>query len=305
MTTEIYNLQKNQPVVWYHQDPTKSNKYCLYCGSVVGKGAETDSNKEHLIGRKFVPKGKFDEGKEFNFIFRSCRKCNQNKAKLERHVSSVTIFNSSARLKDADVNKVAIRKGNKDYHPDKTGTLIKNSDDKFEFSFGKFIRLDAISPPQFNQDYVSELASYHIQGLFSLITSKNPSIAIGTRLLRRDYISTFNFYHKQDWGNQQLLEISKRVIKWDCPARLVTADGFFKAILKINRNDQDWFWALEWNKYLRVIGSISISKTGLNIFDRLPQLEWKYLNKSDNQIFRYREDIPLTNEDYLFAVVAE
>ena len=65
--------------------------------------------REHLIGREFVPAGAFDGGRKFNFIFRTCEHCNGKKAEFERHVSSVTLFRSPARAEDERIDARAAR----------------------------------------------------------------------------------------------------------------------------------------------------------------------------------------------------
>ena len=50
-------------------------------------------------------------GMAFNFIFRACRECNACKAHAERHVSSVTLFNSPGRQDDERAQEAALRKG--------------------------------------------------------------------------------------------------------------------------------------------------------------------------------------------------
>lgn len=47
-------VKKNQPVSWYHKDQSKSNQFCLYCGTFLGEGSNVSSDKEHLIARSFV-----------------------------------------------------------------------------------------------------------------------------------------------------------------------------------------------------------------------------------------------------------
>lgn len=298
----VFNFQSNQPTVWYHKVPVKSNKHCLYCGRIVGENSELKSNKEHLIGRNFVPKGKFKTGQEFNFIFRGCKICNRQKGKLERHISSITIFNSPSRLKDSKVNKIALRKGNQDYHPDKSGTKIKNSSEGLDLKFNKFLKFSALGPPQLNPSYVKRLSVYHIKGLFSLITSNNPLETEGTKIIPSEQILFFNFFNQRDWGNKQLQEVTSRVKNWPCPARIITADSFFKAIFKISEDHENWFWALEWNKYLRIIGGINATGNTPSIFKNLPSLNWKYVVNINGEKFRYRKETALNHEDELFKL---
>ena len=93
-------------VSWHHYNPELSNACCLYCGQLVTGTDAVQSDKEHLIARNFVPLGSMD-GHPFNFIFRACRACNARKAAAERHVSSITLFNSPGRATDSRANTAA------------------------------------------------------------------------------------------------------------------------------------------------------------------------------------------------------
>lgn len=79
-------------VGWYHDADDRSNRHCLYCGRDVTKASSISWNKEHLIGRSFVPTGTMGVT-TFNFIFRACEECNARKAVAQRHLSSVTLIN--------------------------------------------------------------------------------------------------------------------------------------------------------------------------------------------------------------------
>lgn len=117
----IFRHKQKQPVSWFHKKPSESNQYCLYCSTFVGDGASIRSDKEHLIGREFVPTGSLNVGNRFNFIFRACEQCNNEKSNIERHISSISIFNRPARYESEEINSLAVRKASKDYHPNKKG----------------------------------------------------------------------------------------------------------------------------------------------------------------------------------------
>jgi len=306
----IFRYKNNQPVNWFNRAQSKSNQYCLYCGQLVGDGSTRKSNKEHLIGRDFVPTGEFGGGDSFNFIFRACKECNDEKSAVERHISSVTLFNSPARASSPTHNELAERKASKDYHPSKKGTLIKNSGDQFNIAgtFGPAnISFGVSGPPQANPDYIKFLAFRHIQGFFSLITSQNPLTVEGTSLLS----SKFFFHHSScsyaDWGNPQLVEIMKRARDIPCYANITTANGFFRAIMRRSRDELgEWFWALEWNKSLRIVGAIAQPEILPNIFRDLPDFKWTDLGMQDGAKTRMREEIPLRPEhDLLFDAQIE
>ena len=164
--------EKNQPIVWFNKNLEKTNQHCLYCGVFVGVDSEVSSNKEHLVGRQFVPLGSFQNGNQFNFIIRACERCNKRKSEIERHVSSVTMMNAIPKLDKAEYIDRAISKASSDYHPAKQGVLVKDASDKhvFKLNSGSLrLKIEAISPPQVVLQYIYELSFYHVQGLFSLI----------------------------------------------------------------------------------------------------------------------------------------
>lgn len=202
--SKIFRYKNNQPVTWFNRSLSRSNQYCLYCGRLVGEGAVLESNKEHLIGRGFVPVGEFGSGDLFNFIFRACKKCNDEKSVLERHISSVTIFNSPVRSISQFHDNLAKHKASKDYHPTKQGILIKDSRDQFNIT-GKLgstnLSFGIFGPPQADPEQIQLLAFRQVQGIFSLITSRNPLSTEGTMLLDLKYFYFHGSYVYLDWGN--------------------------------------------------------------------------------------------------------
>lgn len=306
---EIYKYKKNQPVVWFNKSLSKSNQHCPYCWRFVGEGSTIESNKEHLIGREFVPTGAFGNGDRFNFIFRACKECNEEKSIAERHISSVTLLNTPERASSQALNDLAQRKAEKDCHPAKKGTLIKDAGDDFKLSakFGSAnLSLTMSSPPKAVQRHIELLALRHIQGIYSLIASQDPTTIDGTSVLDSSYFHLYESYVHLDWCNPRLLEIMKRVQEIPCYANVTTANGFFKAIMRRKKDDSGewWFWALEWNKSLRVIGTIAFPENPSDIFVNLPELEWKPLGTRNNgaRTLSCREYRPLTPEiDMLFA----
>lgn len=302
----IFKDKQNQPVNWFHRQPGKSNQYCLYCGSFVGDGANIKSNKEHLIAREFVPSGTLEGGKSFNFIFRACEQCNTEKSNIERHISSVTIFNSPSRYESGEINLLAIRKASKDYHPNKQGVLVQDAFDKHKLVFDENqnfkLSFDFVSPPQANLSYIKLLAFMHIQGIFSLITTINPLEASQTNLLSSKYFFFFGAFNNADWGNPQVLTAIERAKEWPCYANIDSANGFFKVIMRRNKGtDGEWFWALEWNKSYRVLGGIFHPEQTPTAFRDLPPLIWQELGVHGGKSTRRREEISINEEqDTLF-----
>lgn len=304
----VHKYKNNQPIIWFNRKKEKSNQYCLYCGIHVGVNSKESSNKEHLIARQFVPTGAFQDGKQFNFIFRACEVCNSRKAEIERHISSVSMLNGIPNQENPEYIDRAKSKASKDFHPMKPGVLVKDAFDKhvFNCNFGPMkISFKSTSPPQLSEKYIQELSFYHIQGFFSLLTSKNPEITSGTKLLPEKNIWFHASYNHGDWGNAELIEIEKRINKLRCYANINTADDNFKALMcHSTENPTYWFWALEWNKHLRVVGGIYSSNQCPPIFESLPKQKWKSLGKgSDGAKHSIKEEMPLAKEDdTLFSI---
>jgi hypothetical protein len=100
-----------------------------------------------------------------------------------------------------------------------------------EFAYGSLLmKFGLTSLAQANPQDVQLLASYHIQPLFSLVTTEDCRVPSKMRLLPEVQLSYFGHYVFQDWGNPLLIEIANRTEGWPCPANVSAADGYFKAI---------------------------------------------------------------------------
>jgi hypothetical protein len=131
----------------------------------------------------------------------ACERCNGEKAEVERHVSSVTLFRSPARAEDERTDARAAHKAGRDYHPDKKGVLVQDAGGQHDLQFGPSISFGLVSPPQLNGSYVNRRALHHVQGLFSLLTSADPRDPQRTRLLPPDQCWVLGHYNHSDWGN--------------------------------------------------------------------------------------------------------
>ncbi len=299
MTEPAFRIgrQTGHTISWYASSLEASNACCIYCGAYLRGPHPPESDKEHLIARRFVPKDTLN-AQPFNFIFRACRPCNARKAVAERHVSSVTLFNSPSRFEDVRTNIAALRKGEGDFHPKMKGVLIKDAhkDLSVAYSFGPAsMRFGMVAPPQLDQNLAGEVAFSHIQGLFALVCTEDYRDPQKMRLLPEDQFNWYDWYTYNDWGNPQATEIADRVRNWECLANINSADGYFKAIMRYS--DEGWFWALEWNRQLRLFGGINGSR--MKLFEGLPNEEWIPTPKG-----RMRQQVPLDpKDDRLFAGV--
>jgi len=183
--SQVFRWKNNQPIVWYRKNKANSNQFCLYCGRFIGEKSDLISNKEHLIGRDFVPRGSLTDGTQFNFIFGACKECNEHKAKYEQFISTFSLFNALAQIKNDEQTSRVLKKA-RDHHPVQKGTPICESSGEANMMFkgGSFsLTINSVFPPQTPPEYIKNLAFFHIQALFSLSTSINPLEAAGTRLL--------------------------------------------------------------------------------------------------------------------------
>jgi hypothetical protein len=262
----VFRWRDRQPVVWYHRRPERSNQQCLYCSRFVGPGSTIESDCEHLIGKNFVPTGTL-RGDSFNFHFRACCRCNREKSAAEDHVSSVTLFTSPARAEDAAVNALAERKAARSIHPTQrgpNGERVPVQDAYVETTLrgewmpgsGIGVTVSFVGPPQLHHPLVHLLVRCHVQGFFSLITSRDPTRPETTHLLLPEECFIYREYAHSDWGNAELCELTRRTAGWPCLGQIYTADGYFRAKFKrAGGPGTEWFWALEWNKTVRVVGS--------------------------------------------------
>lgn len=298
--SDVYGFRSwQQPISWYHQDKTKSNHACLYCGESLVHPSETPSDKEHLIARKFGPPST-SEGRGFNFIFRCCRECNAEKADAERHVSAVTLWTNPARRSDESINSRAVHKASREYHPE--GGLVQDArtEHSVSLSIGGVLnfKFNYTGPPRLDDAAVHLLASRQVQALFSLVTSDDPRERGGLTLLPRKWIYRFGRYFLHtDWGNPQVVEITKRTLHWESQVLISTANGALKAILKCSPDERSgWFWALEWNRSTRVLGAICDPDSLPAWLRDLPELDWRLLPEG-----RSRREVPIAPaEDLLF-----
>ena len=296
----VFRLRDKQPVVWFHRSLARSNQFCLYCARPLGDGA-IKSDREHVIGRSFVPDGSFGDGKAFNFIFRACANCNAEKANAERHVSSVTLFLSPGRS-DASIDELARRKATRDFHPVERGKLVSEVRSETSFTLGGHglsATVGLVGPPQLDPMAVKVLAFRQTQAFFSLVTSTDPLRAEGTRLLPADHWWFVGYFFHADWGNSWLLELARRVRGWPRHVNIVSAEGYFRALLVRDETGLGgWLWAFEWNKSLRVIGGIGRPEAQPRVFNDLPDLGWKAVEPGT----RIRAERALTSgDDDLFA----
>lgn len=296
---DAFRARGNGPIVWFRRNRKQSNHFCLYCGRFVGPGSEASSDREHLVGRNFVPRGQL-HSTSVNFVFRACRKCNAAKGEAERHVSTLTLFRSPSRVTDPLVDQIAAHKASRDYHPLENGKLVADAFVNQELVVPTVLgtmKLTLVGPPQLDWRSVCFLAVRQIQALYALVTTVDPRIADLSRILPPDNVIVFGYYNTADWGNPQVLELARRTEEWDCPLRMVTAEGYFRAVLKRAEDaDGGWFWGLEWNQSLRVFGAIGDPEDPPSwLVSDLPDAGWENAG-----VARFRREVAIKEDEDAF-----
>jgi hypothetical protein len=80
------------------------NSICPYCRRDF---TETEATKEHVVGRRLVPRGSLHQG--WNLILRACQKCNRLKSALEDELSAVTMHPPLIGPADIDTAIAAVK----------------------------------------------------------------------------------------------------------------------------------------------------------------------------------------------------
>lgn len=279
-----------------HQySPTKliklSNITCPYCG--VEFRAGIDLNEDHVIGRKFVPKGSL--AKQWNLVLLVCVSCNNDKSVLENEISAITLQpNAFGEFASADplVSVEARRKGTTKSH--RTGKPVRVSNESSIRTWpifpGVTTTLKFTGPPQADRDRVYTLAHYHVAAFFYLITYDQST--------KRGVYWPGNFSpimetSKGDWGNVTMRAFMAQTRTWQERLIGTAANGYFRIMMRRHpENAPVWAWAVEWNRSRRVIGFCGEDESVDRAIAALPTPKWHTLPGE-----RFRLDEPLNAED--------
>lgn len=297
---EVGMLEKILSDINNNKSVRLNNVTCTYCGVDI---TQNNDSKEHVIGRKFVPKGSFDN--QWNLIVQACKICNGKKSDLENDISAITL--ELCRKFNRDVQEVVIvdskRKSNNCFSR-QTKRLIKDSliSGEVTIPFGKGVEMKFgyQAPAQLDEHRCFELARYHLMAFFYFITFNDQTKKGG--FWQEGYHPAFQA-HYPDWGNIEQISFMNEVRDWEPRWKGVTANGFFKIIIKKHPSKKCWSWALEWNKSYRLVGFFGCRKTAQKIVDNIPHLQWKELNDEQECKKYYRDEKMLaTHDDILFKI---
>ena len=272
-----------------------NNDTCVYCGTVLTQ----DMSKEHVIGRRFVPKGKLQGS--WNLIVKACKPCNGKKSDLEDDISAITMqpdaYGRHGHDDEATASE-AERKAQSSYSRYTKKTVKDSQENKtVEMPFGQVgtASFNFLAPPQVEPERLFGLARFQLMGFFYWITFDTSS--------RRGGFWPGGFFPgpavpRSDWGNPVHRAFMDAVVQWEPRVLACTADGFYKIAMRRYPDADCWSWALEWNKSLRLVGFFGDAQAAQGIASRFPKLEFHTVTQG----WSLRRETPLDeSEDRLFA----
>lgn len=277
-----------------------NNVTCPYCGGELDRKSAT---KDHVVGRRFVPKGTLDGG--WNLILRACKECNSGKADLEDDLSAITMQPDAAGVHATDDVRLvaeASRKARKSVSR-RTGKTVAKSRETmtFKMPFGANVEFTftAIAPPQVREERAFGLARLQLAAIFYFVTY-NYETKLGGFWPGSFY--PLSVARKSDWGNEHLRTFSEQVKHWEPRFIGTLANGYFRGALRRHPNAMAWSWALEWNQSHRVAGFLGELAPVQALVDEHALLDPRQLAMSGNDNTRYRTEVPLQEDtDALFA----
>ena len=278
------------------------NCACVYCASILTKA---NISREHVIGRRFVPKGKLHG--QWNLIVNACRACNAQKADLEDDISAITLQPDAwGRYGHEDSSAIADaqRKAN-DARSRLTKKPVKDSHEQLRLSGslgpGVHLSFQFTAPPQIDDRRAFELARLQLVAFFYMQTYNRETRRGGYWL--HGYHPVFQAA-RGDWGNPLMMAFMRTVENWDCRLVGVTADGFFKVVTRKHPSAETWAWAVEWNHSRRLIGFFGERGPAQQIVSSFPKLQAQTIYQTSNESLAYRGETSLSeDEDTMFWVV--
>lgn len=268
------------------------NKTCPYCGIELN---EENSTKEHVIGRKFVPKGSLENS--WNLILKACSKCNNHKSDLEDDISAITQI-EAASLEKLEGRKQEIRKKAENSYSRRTKKSVLKSIENFTipFSLGEGINatLSIIANRQIDDDRAKELSIMYLRAFFYLLTYQEDE-CIG-----HFWPGAYIYLKKSDrsnWGNAINKQFLAIIEKWELRFNGIAADYNFKCNIRKNIDLECWSWALEWNQNTRIIGFLGNEKSIRELILKFKPEEYGIITNSNNETIKIIKDTPLLDQD--------
>ncbi len=276
-----------------------NNVTCVYCGSALVPSTAT---KEHVIAKRFVPVGKLHQN--WNLIVRACRPCNNQKSDLEDDIAAITMAPDAAgrhAIDDAALKAEASRKSANSVSRRTRKPVAQSAEQiNFKMPFGPAVfTADFTAPPQLDDQRVFHLARLQLSAFFYWVTY-DTSTRAGRFWQQGCYLLEYTI--RADWGNERMRGFADAVRTWEPRVLGITAEGFFKVIIRRHPNPMTalWAWALEWNHNYRIIGFFGDAAAAREINAALPKLKgMKTYPAPNGGFFSVRQHVELTEADDL------
>jgi hypothetical protein len=275
-----------------------ANRTCVYCATELTSRGFT---KDHVIGRRFVPKGVLNG--QWNLIVRACDACNHAKSDLEDDISAITLQADAwgqhpiyDPRRDAEARRKARSKSRR------TNKSVGQSAEHFNigspFGPGAEMTFGFTSPPQLDEDRVYRLCLMQSQAFFYWITYNKTS---GRGGFWPGGFFPLDCSVRSDWGNRLHESFMETVSNWELRVQATGADGNFKVAIRKRPAAESWSWAYEWNRNARIIGFFGAQAVAQELVDTLPAPEWAMIRRG-NETTKWRAETPLSpNRDKMFS----
>ncbi|MGA0604655.1 HNH endonuclease [Phenylobacterium sp. VNQ135] len=277
------------------------NLNCVYCGRRFGDGL--NATKEHVIGRRFVPRGCFDG--QWNLIANACGGCNGDKSDLEDDISAISMLPDLGGRYAIDDHRLVAEAARKAANARSRRTKKVVADSQEEISFqqqfgGGTFTFNFTAPPQVTDQRIFKLAHYHFRGFFFLITYQEETRLGG--FVPGQFIPLVAV-RRNDWGNPQMRWFMDLVRDWDLRLHAIGADGFFKFFIRRHPEGHEvWAWAAEWNHCMRVVGFVGDETIIRELVRSRPEILFDTVHQDAKRTLRMRIDQALSEEeDDLFS----
>lgn len=277
------------------------NLTCAYCGRPFD--AELNPTKEHVIGRRFVPRGFLDG--QWNLILNACKQCNNDKSGLEDDISVITMMpdpTGTYAVDDERLRAEVARKAAKS-RSRRTGKIVADSHEEFAIK-GRLgpatLTFNFIGSAQVDEKRLFRLAHYQFQGFFYWITYDESA--------RKGGFTPGVFYpllavRREDWGASRMRWFMDLTRDWDERVHAVAADGFYKLMIRKSPDALVWCWATEWNHTHRIAGLAGEEAAIQALIADLPAQPMKIARQNETERIRMRSEVSLPEEaDDLFTV---
>ncbi|WP_349958126.1 HNH endonuclease signature motif containing protein [Rhizobium sp. ZPR3] len=280
------------------------NARCAYCGIAL-----TDSNRtrDHVIGRRFVPKGKLNG--QWNLILNACRSCNNDKSDLENDIAAITLApDPTGRYSHDDMAAIQeARRRAANSISRRTKKPVQDSRETLNIGGslgpGVTVNFSMVAPPQIDEARAFELARLHLVAFFFMQTYSAETCE------GRWWLHGFHpvlMTRWEDWGNPVMRGFMREVEDWDNRLHAVTADGFFKLMTRRHPSADCWAWAIEWNRSHRLIGFFGEREPAQEVVNRCPPRKRITVFEGPSQSLHYSPETALSeDDDTLFKVPAE